>query len=61
MAIKQVTRQNVISTLGQQKIVVAVDFNVGQYIDLRQKTIEQIWKLLEKENVMFWSIEYTEE
>lgn len=60
MTIKQVTKQTVISTLGQGKIVVAVDFNAGQYIDLRQKTIEQIWKLMERENVMFWSIEYSE-
>lgn len=45
----------------QKFIVVAVDFNIGQYIDLRLKTVEAVQKLIAKPNVKFYQIEYTEE
>lgn len=59
MKISEVYPEYVFQRL-QKYIVVAVDFNVGQYIDLRLKTVDAVRKLIEKENVKFYQIEYDE-
>ena len=60
MKITEVYPEYVFQRIAKYKVV-AVDFNIGAYIDLSMQTVAQVQRLIEKQNVKFYQIEYTEE
>lgn len=60
MKITEVYPEYVFQRIAKYKVV-AVDFNIGAYIDLSMQTVAQVQRLVEKANVKFYQIEYTEE
>lgn len=60
MKISEVYPEYVFQRIAKYKVV-AVDFNIGAYIDLSMQTVAQVQRLVEKANVKFYQIEYTEE
>lgn len=60
MKITEVYPEYVFQRIAKYKVV-AVDFSIGAYIDLSMQTVAQVQRLVEKANVKFYQIEYTEE
>ena len=60
MKITEVYPEYVFQRLAKFKVV-AVDFNIGAYIDLSTQTVAAVQRLITKANVKFYQIEYTEE
>lgn len=60
MKISEVYPEYVFQRIAKYKVV-AVDFNVGAYIDLSMQTVAAVQRLIAKANVKFYQIEYTEE
>ena len=60
MKITEVYPEYVFQRIAKYKVV-AVDFNIGAYIDLSMQTVAQVQRMVEKANVKFYQIEYTEE
>lgn len=59
MKITEVYPEYVFQRIAKYKVV-AVDFNVGAYIDLSMQTVAQVQRMVEKANVKFYQIEYDE-
>lgn len=60
MKISEVYPDYVFQRIAKYKVV-AVDFNMGAYIDLSMQTVAQVQRLLDKPNVKFYQIEYGED
>lgn len=59
MKISEVYPEYVFQRIAKYKVV-AVDFNVGAYIDLSMQTVAAVQRLIAKANVKFYQIEYDE-